>query len=56
MLINGMLAGGLTGAYTMFDQGEITQALLRAGFRSVHSSVAEESEPYGPAVVDIACK
>ena len=56
MLINGMLAGGLTGAYTMFDQGEIAQAMLRTGFRSVHSGVVEGSEPYGPAVVDVARK
>jgi predicted O-methyltransferase YrrM len=56
MLINGMLAFSLTDAYTMFDEGEIAQAMLRAGFKSVHSGVVERSEPYGPAVIDVARK
>jgi SAM-dependent methyltransferase len=56
MLINGMLASSLTGAYEMFDEGEVAQAMLRAGFKSVHSRVAEGPEVHGPAVVDIARK
>lgn len=56
MLVNAMLANSLTGEDLMFDEGEIAQAMLRAEFRSVHSGVVEGSEPYGPAVVDIARK
>ncbi len=55
-LINAMLANGLCGTYEMFDEGEIAQAMLRAGFRSVHTRVAGAFEAYGPAVVDIARK
>ena len=56
MLINAMLAHSLAGEDLMFDEGEIAQAMLRAGFRSVHSRQAEGSSWYGPAVVDIARK
>jgi predicted O-methyltransferase YrrM len=53
MMINSMLLGL---SDLMFDEGEIAQAMLGVGFRSVHSHVAEGSEPYGTAVVDIARK
>ena len=53
MMINSMLLGR---SDLMFDEGEIAQAMLRVGFRSVHSRVAEDSQPHGPAIVDIARK
>jgi SAM-dependent methyltransferase len=55
-LINGMLAVSLRSGYTMYDEGEIAEAMLRAGFRSVHSRAAEGPQHYGPAVIDIARK
>ena len=56
MMINSMLAMGLAGGDLMFDQGEIAQAMLRVGFRSVHSRAAEGAQPYGPVIIDIARK
>jgi hypothetical protein len=56
MMINSMLAVGLTGGDLMFDQDEIAQAMLRVGFRSVHSRVADGPQPHGPAIIDIARK
>jgi len=56
MMINSMLAVGLTGGDLMFDEGEIAQAMLRVGFRSVHSRAAEGSQPHGPVIIDIARK
>ncbi len=55
-LINAMLATSLTSQETMYEEGEIAQAMRRAGFRSVDSHVAESPQFYGPAVVDIARK
>ncbi len=55
MLINSML-GALGGRDLMFDEGEIAQAMLRVGFRSVHSRLAEGPQPHGPANLDIARK
>ena len=54
--INAMLATSLTSPETMYEGGEIAQAMRRAGFRSVDSHVAESPQFYGPAVVDIARK
>jgi SAM-dependent methyltransferase len=56
VLINAMLATCLTGRNTMFNEGEIAQAMLRAGFRSVHSRQAGGPQPHGPARIDIARK
>ncbi len=53
MMINSMVLGR---SDLMFDEGEIAQAMLRIGFRSVHSRVAEGPQPHGPAMVDIARK
>lgn len=55
-LINAMLASNLTGPNVMFDEGEIARAMLRAGFRSVHTRPAEQPLFHGPAVLDIARK
>ena len=55
-LINAMLASNLTGHDEMFDEGEITRAMLRAGFRSVQTRPAERPLLHGPAVLDIARK
>jgi predicted TPR repeat methyltransferase len=55
-LINAMLATSLTSQETMYAEGEIAQAMRRAGFKSVHSHVPESPQFYGPAVVDIARK
>jgi predicted O-methyltransferase YrrM len=56
--INGLLAVGLTSRRGdwIFEEGEIAQAMLRAGFRSVHSRVVEGPQPHGAAVVDVARK
>jgi predicted O-methyltransferase YrrM len=53
MMINSMV---LSGCDMMFDEGEIAQTMLRVGFRSVQSRVAEGPQPHGPAIVDIARK
>jgi len=53
MMINSMLLGG---SASWFDEGEIAQAMLRGGFRSVHSRIAEGPQPHGPAMVDVARK
>ena len=55
-LINAMLANNLTGEDVMFDEGEIAQAMLRAGFRSVHSTEANGPLLHGPGVLCIARK
>lgn len=53
MMINSMLFGR---SDLMFDEGEIAQAMLRVGFRSVHSRVAEGPQPHGPVMIDVARK
>ncbi|MGD8451941.1 MAG: methyltransferase [Phycisphaerae bacterium] len=53
-LVNSMLAHSLAGSELTFDDGEIAQAMLRAGFRSVHSRHAASPCWHGPVVVDIA--
>ena len=53
MMVNSMLLGR---SDLTFDEGEIAQATLRGGFRSVHSRVAEGPQPYGPAMIDVARK
>ncbi|MBN2560933.1 MAG: methyltransferase [Phycisphaerae bacterium] len=55
-LVNAMLAHSLAGDDLTFDVGEIAQAMLRAGFRSVHSRQVEGGCWHGPAVVDIGRK
>ena len=55
LLINSML-GVPDGSALMFDEGEIAQAMLRAGFRSVHSRPAGGPQPHGPANLDLARK
>ena len=56
MMINSMLAVVLGGNDCLFDEGEIAQAMLRVGFRSVHSRVAKGPQPHGPVTLDIARK
>ena len=53
LLVNSMLLGR---SDLMFDEGEIAQAMLRAGFRSVHSRPSDGPQPHGPAMVDIGRK
>lgn len=53
MMINSMLLGR---SDLTFDEGEIAQAMLRGGFRSVHSRVSEGPQPHGPAMIDVARK
>ena len=53
MTVNSMVLGG---SDLTFDEGQIAQAMLRVGFRSVHSRAAEGPQPHGPAMVDIARK
>lgn len=55
-LINAALGKILVARDTMFDQGEIAQAMLRVGFRSVHTCPAEGPNRHGPAFLDIARK
>lgn len=55
-LINSMLAHSLAGRDLVFEEGEIAQAMLRAGFRSVHSRQVEDCCWHGPAILDIARK
>jgi predicted O-methyltransferase YrrM len=55
-LVNSMLAHSLTGGDDVFDAGEIAQAMLLAGFRSVHSRQLEDYCWHGPAMLDIARK
>ena len=56
MMINSVLAVVLGGNDCLFDEGEIAQAMLRVGFRSVHSRVAKGPQPHGPVTLDIARK
>lgn len=56
MLINAMLSVSLTSGHEMFEEGEIAQAMLQVGFRSVHSREVTEAQPHGPAMLDIARK
>jgi len=53
-LINSMLPMSLRWTGSMFEQGEIAQSMLRAGFRSVHSSIEDGPQLHGPACLDIA--
>ena len=53
MTVNSMLLGR---SDLWFDDGEIAQAMLRVGFRSVHSGAAAGPQPHGPTVVDVARK
>jgi predicted O-methyltransferase YrrM len=55
-LVNSMLARSLAGRDLVFEEGEIAQAMLLAGFRSVHSRQLEDRCWHGPAIVDIARK
>ncbi len=55
-LVNAMLSNNLADHDVMFEQGEIAQAMLRSGFRSVHTRQAEGPHFHGPAIVDIARK
>lgn len=55
-LVNSMLEHSLAGRDLVFEEGEIAQAMLRAGFRSVHSRQMEDGCWHGPAVLDIARK
>jgi predicted O-methyltransferase YrrM len=54
LTINSMVSVNLCSRVPLYQEGEIAQAMLRAGFRSVHSRVPEGPQPHGPAVVDIA--
>jgi predicted O-methyltransferase YrrM len=54
MLINAMLAVNLTSQHVMLEEGELAQAMLRAGFRSVHTRALPGPQPHGSAMVDIA--
>ena len=56
MTINSMLAVVLRSGDELFEEGEIAQAMLRAGFKSVHSQVATGPQPHGPVTVDTARK
>jgi predicted TPR repeat methyltransferase len=56
IVVNSMLPLNLGGHDFTFDEGEIAQAMLRVGFKSVHSRMAEGPQPHGPAMVDIARK
>lgn len=57
-IIIGWLGTSLQGAHTTFEQDVIAQAMLRAGFVSVHSRIVDsvESEAFGPIAMDIARK
>jgi len=55
-LINSILPVYLTGNEMMFEEGEIGQAMLRAGFKSVHTHGAGGAQLHGPAIVDVARK
>lgn len=55
-LVNSMLAHSLAGRDLVFEEGEIAQAMLLAGFRSVHSRQVEDCCWHGPAILDIARK
>jgi predicted TPR repeat methyltransferase len=54
-MINMMLANNLYGRDSMFDQGEVAQAILDAGFRSVQTRTIED-DTHGPVTADIARK
>ena len=55
-LINSMVGVNLTGHDTMFDEGQVARAMLRAGFRSVQTRVAGGPQTHGSATIDIARK
>jgi predicted O-methyltransferase YrrM len=55
-LVNSMLAHSLAGRDLVFEEGEVAQAMLLAGFRSVHSRQVEDCCWHGPAILDIARK
>lgn len=52
--INAFLHHNLTSRDAMTEEGEMAQAMLRAGFRSVHSRRAEAVDFHGPGLIDIA--
>jgi hypothetical protein len=54
-LINSMLANSLCGRHRMHEQGDVAQAMLRSGFRFVHSSNDTVGE-FGTGMIDIARK
>ena len=54
-MINMMLAHRLGGCDAVLDAGEIAGAMLRAGFRSVHTR-SMDGYLHSPAVVDVARK
>lgn len=54
-LINSMLANSLCGHHRMHEQGDVAQAMLRAGFRFVHS-LKETAGEFGTGAIDIARK
>lgn len=55
-VINAMLHNNLTGRGRMYEEGQIAQAMLDCGFRSVHSRRTEALDFHGPATIDIARK
>jgi predicted O-methyltransferase YrrM len=54
MMVLSMVTTALAGSDMCFDQGEIAEGMLEAGFRTVHSRTVETS--YGPVDVDVARK
>ncbi len=56
MLVNSMLAHSLAGQDLVFEEGEIAEAMLRAGFRFVYSRQLQDYCWHGPAILDIARK
>ena len=54
-MINMMLANNLHGRDSMFDRGEVTRAMLDAGFGSVDTRTIED-DTHGPVTADIARK
>lgn len=55
-MVNSMLPMSLRWSGSMFEQGEIALAMLRAGFKSVHSRTEEGPQLHGPACLDLARK
>ncbi len=54
LMVNAMLSMSLRCGGMSFEEGEVAQAMLRVGFRSVHSRRIEGPQMHGPGVLDIA--
>ena len=54
-MVNSMLANNLNGCHRMHEQGAVAHAMLRAGFKSVHT-MSNAAGEFGTGTIDVARK